>query len=102
MLNEIQTTTLRNRDAMKGKKDYDDKAHKRDYGAVERDDKPSTEDVGGVAEKAEIGPDIHRGRIAHSFAPSPAGAHGFGHSGGQRKGALRLSGDKKAHRIGAR
>lgn len=29
-------------------------------------------------------------------------AHGFGHSGAQRVGALRMSGCKNAHRIGVR
>jgi hypothetical protein len=83
--------------------DYDDSAHRRSYGAVEANDKPSTGSVGGVAEHVEIGPDIHRGRVAHTFdRPSVKGAHGYGHGASERAGALRLSGDRGAHRIGKR
>lgn len=83
--------------------DYNDSAHNRSYGAVERNDKSSTEGVGGVSEHVEIGPDIHRAREAHSFdRPSVKGSHGFGHGMHQRSGALRLSGNKSAHRIGAK
>ena len=70
---------------------------------MEKDDAKSTGSVGGVAEHVEIGPDIHRGRVAHSFdRPSAKGSHGYGHGAGQRSGALRLSGDRGAHRIGKR
>jgi hypothetical protein len=85
--------------------DYDDSAHKgRSYTTVERDDgRELTGKHAGVAEHAEIGPDIHRGRQSHSFdRPSAKGSHGFGHGVGQRVGALRMSGHKSAHRIGAK
>ena len=82
---------------------YQDDAHKRSYSAVEANDKPSTGSVGGVAEHVEIGPDIHRGRVAHTFdRPSAKGSHGYGHGASERAGALRLSGDRGAHRIGKR
>lgn len=83
---------------------YDDSAHEpgRSYRAVERDDGHElTGAKEGVAEHVEIGPDIHRGRIAHTFdRPSVKGSHGFGHGAGQRVGALRMSGHRGAHRIG--
>ena len=80
--------------------DYDDSAHDRSYAHVARDEHKASE---GVAEHVEIGPDIHRGRVAHSFdRPSAKGSHGYGHGAGQRSGALRLSGDRGAHRIGKR
>ena len=83
--------------------DYDDSAHHRSYAAAEKDDAKSTGSVGGVSEHVEIGPDIHRGRQAHSFdRPSAKESHGWGHGVGQRNGALRLSGDRGAHRIGKR
>jgi hypothetical protein len=85
---------------------YDDSAHEpgRSYSAVEKDEGRELEGVKtSVAEHAEIGPDIHRGRIAHTFdRPSAKGSHGFGHGAGQRVGALRMSGHKSAHRIGAK
>ncbi len=82
---------------------YQDDAHKRSYSAVEKDDAKSTGSVGGVAEHVEIGPDIHRGRVAHSFdRPSAKGSSGYGHAASARVGALRLSGDRGAHRIGKR
>jgi hypothetical protein len=111
MLNETVTTTLRNRAAMKKQPhpavaDYDDKAHKRSYRAVEKDDHPSVGKVGGEREQVEIGPDIQRGREAgtpHTFdRPSAKGSHGYGHAATARAGALRLSGDRGAHRIGKR
>jgi hypothetical protein len=84
-------------------KDYNESAHDRSYSAVEKDDAKSTGSVGGVSEKTEIGPDIHRGRVAHTFdRPSAKGSHGFGHGATERKGALRMSGNKGAHRIGAK
>jgi hypothetical protein len=40
---------------------------------------------------------------AHTFKPPVMqNAHGYGHSGGERKGALRMSGVKGAHRIGCK
>jgi hypothetical protein len=55
---------------------------------------------GNKTGKAEHHP--HMGS-AHTFKP-PAmqNAHGYGHSGGERKGALRMSGVKGAHRIGCK
>ena len=85
---------------------YQDDAHKRSYGAAEKDDAKSTGSVGGKRESVEIGPDIQRGReagTAHTFdRPSARGSHGFGHGVDQMRGALRLSGDRGAHRIGKR
>lgn len=39
----------------------------------------------------------------HKFDRPPSQeAHGFGHSGGERKGHLRMSGHSKGHRVGAK
>lgn len=86
--------------------DYNDSAHDRSYSAAEKDDAKSTGSVGGKRESVEIGPDIRRGREAgspHTFdRPSARGSHGYGHGVDQMRGALRLSGDRGAHRIGKR
>jgi hypothetical protein len=43
------------------------------------------------------------GGVAHSFKPPAANeAHGYGHSIMERKGPLRMSGVKGAHRVGHR
>jgi len=85
--------------------DYDDSAHKRTYGT----DKSTLGKPGkpvGSAESVEIGPPIHRDRESgspHTFdRPSAREAHGYGHGVHQRSGALRLSGDRGAHRLGKR
>lgn len=49
------------------------------------------------------GRSIGAGGSPHSFKPPVASnSHGYGHSGGQRSGAYRLSGHSGAHRIGKR
>jgi len=41
--------------------------------------------------------------VPHTFRPpATSGAHGYRHSGEQRSGSLRLSGDPGAHRLGKR
>ena len=81
---------------------YQDDAHKRSYSAVESDLGEPGRPV-GRSEGVEIGPAIKRDRTPHSFdRPSAKGSHGYGHDVGQRSGALRLSGNKSAHRIGAK
>jgi hypothetical protein len=82
--------------------DYDDSAHRRSYAKAESDlGEPGRPK--GSAEHVEIGPPIKRDRTPHSFdRPSAGGSHGYGHGAGQRSGALRLSGDRGAHRIGKR
>lgn len=84
--------------------DYDDSAHKRSYAT----DKSMLGEPGkpkGSAEGVEIGPAIHRDRESgspHMFdRPSARESHGYGHSVANRRGALRLSGNSSAHRIGA-
>lgn len=81
--------------------DYNDSAHAgRSYSKVESDLGEPGKPV-GRAEGVEIGPAIKRDRTSHSFdRPSAKGSHGYGHGEGQRVGALRLSGDRGAHRIG--
>lgn len=55
---------------------------------------------GHVSGKAEHLPGL---KGAHCFKqPSMAHAHGFGHSGEQHRGPLRVSGHKSAHQIGRR
>jgi hypothetical protein len=82
--------------------DYDDSAHRRSYAKAESDLGEPGRSV-GRSEGVEIGPAIKRDRTPHSFdRPSAKGSHGYGHDVGQRSGALRLSGNKSAHRIGAK
>lgn len=55
---------------------------------------------GHTSGKAEHLPGL---KEAHAFKPPTANmAHGYGHDGEKRKGFLRLSGHKQAHRIGKR
>lgn len=55
---------------------------------------PRTVPAGGGASHG-FGPQEHQ-----FSAPHVKGAHGYGHPPKARKGAIRLSGDPKAHRIG--
>lgn len=66
------------------------------------DKQPHGKSIGTGQHKAEIRGMPHGGD-AHIFRPPTAhNAHGFGHSGGQRKGFYRTSGHSGAHRIGSR
>jgi hypothetical protein len=63
---------------------------------------PHGKGIGTGQIKAETRGMPHGGD-AHIFRPPAAhNAHGFGHSGGQRKGFYRTSGHSGAHRIGSR
>ena len=57
----------------------------------------------GTTDVAEHHKSSTFGGTAHSFAPPAANkAHGYGHAVTQRKGPLRMSGVKGAHRIGCK
>ena len=46
---------------------------------------------------------VPQGRTPHTFRPpAPSGACGYGHSGSQCHGSLRMSGTPGAHRIGGK
>jgi hypothetical protein len=61
---------------------------------------PKSHSHGHVSGKAAHMPHIGS---AYTFKPPAAtNAHGFGHSGSQKHGPLRLSGSSSAHRIGSR
>jgi hypothetical protein len=80
---------------------YDTATHSEGRGALDGHGGPS-KIMGhnhGTTNKAEHHPRMSN--EAHKFKqPMTDGAHGYGHSGGQRQGMLRMSGHQQAHRIG--
>ena len=79
---------------------YDQSLHGEGRGAIDGHGGPS-KIMGhnhGTTNKAEHNP---RSGEAHHFPhPMTDGAHGYGHSGNQKHGSLRMSGHSNAHRIG--
>ncbi len=63
-------------------------------------DQPGGGKHGHASGKAEHHPSSGDAYIFRS--PATSGRHGFGHSGGQLRGPLRLSGHGGAHRLGSR
>ena len=83
--------------------DYNDSAHAGRSYAKDEADLGSPGKPVGRSEGVEIGPAIKRDRTPHSFdRPSARESHGYGHPASARDGALRLSGKRNAHRVGAK
>ena len=87
--------------------DYDNEAHPgagyKRKGEQFRPGAEATADAAAssASKKVESGVGMQPAQhMAHR--PAPTNAHGFGHTGSQRHGALRLSGSAGAHRIGAK
>jgi Family of unknown function (DUF6496) len=88
--------------------DYDNEAHPgADYKRKGEEFKPGANRSMDAAPRDQEHRDVDRGvgmQPVQNMAtrPPPMNAHGFGHGEAQRRGALRLSGNPGAHRIGAK
>ena len=87
--------------------DYDNEAHPgagyKRKGEQFRPGAEATADAAASSASRKVESGVGMQPAQHmAHRPAPTNAHGFGHTGSQRHGALRLSGSAGAHRIGAK